>query len=230
MRRGGLKSSPESNIISYAQVHGLRGGLLSSRKILLLLLSLFLPLLSACGESPTEPMSLVANAVSPTEIGLSWEPSTDNVGVVTYGIYRDGAHLKYTPETSSADTGLKPLTAYCYRVSAFDEAWNESSMSNESCATTHPDTEPPSVPQGLIANAVSPIKVELSWEASTDNVALAGYNVFRDGGLVTTSGSEEAQDEGVLPSTRYCYRVSAFDGAGNTSAQSEESCAETPAD
>jgi len=91
--------------------------------------------------SPTTPTSLRATAVSPTQIDLVWDASTDNVGVTGYKIYRDGAFLKEVSTTSYSDTGLTPSTRYCYKVSAFDEAGNESNRSSQACTTTLSQTE-----------------------------------------------------------------------------------------
>jgi chitodextrinase len=65
--------------------------------------------------------------------------------------------------------------------------------------------------------------VSLQWTASTDNVAVTGYNVYRDGAVVGTVGGSTTtfSDTTVAPATTYVYRVSAFDAAGNDSAQSD---------
>jgi Tol biopolymer transport system component len=89
---------------------------------------------------PTTPTNLRVTTASPTRIDLSWDPSTDNVGVAGYKVYRDGSFLTSVIATSYSDTGLSPSTRYCYRVSAYDAAGNESAKSNEACATT-PSTE-----------------------------------------------------------------------------------------
>jgi hypothetical protein len=51
------------------------------------------------------------------------------------------------------------------------------------------DTSPPSVPSGLSANAFSASTVNLSWVASTDNVGLSGYRVYREGIAIATSST-----------------------------------------
>ncbi|MCX7001794.1 MAG: fibronectin type III domain-containing protein, partial [bacterium] len=82
------------------------------------------------------------------------------------------------------------------------------------------DTNAPSVPQGLAVSAVSNTQVTLAWSASTDDVAVAGYDVMRDGNGVGTAGEPQHTDHGLLPGTRYVYTVRAFDGMGNHSADS----------
>src|SRR4030042_662948 len=87
--------------------------------------------------APTTPTDLTATAISSSQIDISWTASTDNVGVAGYKIYRDGTYLKsVTGSTSTSDTGLNPSTQYCYTVSAYDSANNESAQSSQTCATT----------------------------------------------------------------------------------------------
>jgi hypothetical protein len=93
------------------------------------------------------------------------------------------------------------------------------------------DTQPPSVPAGLTANAASATQVDLSWQASTDDVGVAGYTIYRNAALLTTvSGTTLAySDATVSPATSYSYTVDAFDAAGNHSAQSSPAAVTTPA-
>jgi len=89
------------------------------------------------------------------------------------------------------------------------------------------DTTPPSVPAGLVASAVSPSQVNLTWAASSDNVAVAGYRVFRGSTQIGTVATTSYSDTNLAPSTTYSYRVSAYDAAGNQSAQSSAVSATT---
>ncbi|WNM63965.1 fibronectin type III domain-containing protein [Candidatus Nitrospira neomarina] len=83
------------------------------------------------------------------------------------------------------------------------------------------DTTPPSIPSALSGSAISSTQINLSWTASTDNVGVAGYKVFRNGTQVNTpSSSTTYLDTGLTPSTSYSYMVSAFDLAGNNSVKS----------
>ena len=91
------------------------------------------------------------------------------------------------------------------------------------------DVTPPSVPTGLTTNAVSTSQINLSWSASTDDVAVTGYNIFRDAGFVASTTGTSYSDTGLATSTSYAYTVSAFDAAGNESARSATSSATTQA-
>lgn len=83
-----------------------------------------------------------------------------------------------------------------------------------------PDTQPPSVPSGLSATNVLSSQLTISWTASTDNVAVAGYQVYRDGTPVRTTPATAYTDSGLTANTSYSYTVTAFDYANNVSAQS----------
>ena len=65
-----------------------------------------------------------------------------------------------------------------------------------------PDTTRPTVPTTLTATAVSASQINLSWTASTDNVAVTGYKVYRDGSLLATLGVVTTyQNSGLTQST-----------------------------
>ena len=83
-----------------------------------------------------------------------------------------------------------------------------------------PDTTSPSAPTDLIATAVSTSEIDLSWNASTDNVGVAGYDVYRNGSEIGTTANTSYQDTGLGTGTGYSYTVAAYDAAGNVSAQS----------
>lgn len=87
-------------------------------------------------QSPTTPSSLIASAASASQINLSWIGSTDNIAVVGYKIFRSGSQIATTTSTSYSSTGLSASTQYCYNVTAYDAVGNNSSQSNQSCATT----------------------------------------------------------------------------------------------
>jgi chitodextrinase len=94
-----------------------------------------------------------------------------------------------------------------------------------------PDSQAPSIPVGLTANATGATQVNLAWQASTDNVGVSGYTIYRDGAILTTvSGSTLTNtDNTASPSTTYSYTVDAFDAAGNHSSQSSPASVTTPA-
>src|SRR5919106_4307479 len=184
-------------------------------------------------EAPSIPTGLSATAVSHDQVDLSWSGSTDNVGVTGYEIFRNGSFLQSVGAvTTHSDTTVSPSTAYTYRVRAKDAASNFSNLSDPASATTPaaPDTEAPTTPTGLSATAVSHDRVDLSWTASTDNVGVTGYEIFRNGSFLQSVGAVTSySDTTVSPSTAYTYRVRAKDAASNFSNLSDPASATTPA-
>jgi chitodextrinase len=181
--------------------------------------------------APSVPAGLVGTAMSSSQINLSWNPSTDNVGVAGYYVYLNDVALTTTTATSFQHAGLTPGSTYNYRVSAYDAVPNHSAWTATPVSVTTPpapDTQAPSIPIGLTAAAVSSTQINLSWTASTDNVGVTGYRVYRAGTLLATLGAVTAyQDTGLSASTSYSYTVQAVDAAGNASAQSASASATT---
>ena len=88
-----------------------------------------------------------------------------------------------------------------------------------SAASPPTDTSAPTAPGSLVGSA-GDAQVSLSWSASTDNVGVSGYRVFRDGSRVAQSSATSFTDSGLANGTSYSYYVVAFDTAGNVSAAS----------
>jgi photosystem II stability/assembly factor-like uncharacterized protein len=89
------------------------------------------------------------------------------------------------------------------------------------------DTTPPSVPAIVSATAVSTTEIDLAWTASTDDVRVDGYHLYRDTVAVATQTSLGYKDNTLTPATTYCYAIAAFDASGNESARSAPFCAMT---
>ena len=168
---------------------------------------------------PSVPLGVSAIAQSGNSAQVTWQSATDNVGVVTYNIYRNGSLIATVAGTTYADTSLSDATSYSYTVVAVDAAGNASAASTAAAVTT-PDVTAPNIPTGLTATAVSSSQINLSWQAATDNVGTTGYNIYRNGVLLATVTGTSYQDTGLAASTAYSYKVLAFDASGNTSAVS----------
>ncbi|WP_304516348.1 alpha/beta fold hydrolase [Cohnella sp. CFH 77786] len=91
------------------------------------------------------------------------------------------------------------------------------------------DAQAPTAPANLSATAVSSSAINLTWTASTDNVGVTGYKVFRNNAQIATTTTTSYSDTGLSPSTAYAYKVQAYDAAGNISADSSAASAATPA-
>jgi chitodextrinase len=81
------------------------------------------------------------------------------------------------------------------------------------------DTAAPSVPSNVRTSGLTQTAVTVSWDASTDNVAVAGYRLYRGTALVFTGTALQYQDSGLACATPYQYGVEAFDAAGNVSSR-----------
>jgi fibronectin type 3 domain-containing protein len=181
-------------------------------------------------ENPSVPTSLQA-ASSGSQISLTWQSSTDNVQVTGYNILRSitngsGYVQVGTSNTNSyVDSGLQNRTYY-YVVQAYDANGNTSANSAQAFATV--DNAVPSTPASLTASVVG-TTVSLSWPASTDNIGVTGYNIFRhtvSGGPYTkiTTSVATSYTESLALGTYY-YVVQAYDAAGNTSGNSPQAVA-----
>src|SRR6266480_2640188 len=180
--------------------------------------------------APSTPAGLTASAASSSRINLSWLAATDNVGVIRYSVYRDGVQIASVAGRSYANRGLAAATTYSYTVAASDAARNASAQSSPVSATTKAplDTQAPSIPTNLAASAITPTTLTLSWNAATDNVAVAGYRVYLNGTLLLSPSSTSAQIIELTPDFTRSFTVAAFDAAGNASAPSAPLSVTTP--
>lgn len=181
-------------------------------------------------SAPTVPGNVTVEAISSSQINVSWTASSDDVAVAGYNIYRGGMNWSSTADTAISDTGLSEGVQYCYAVSAYDSDGNESGQSNQLCATTFmssADSSAPTVPTALGASPQSNDQINLSWIASTDDVAVSGYKVYRDSVYLKSVTGTSTSDTALSSATYYCYAVLAYDSAGNESVLSSEACATT---
>lgn len=91
------------------------------------------------------------------------------------------------------------------------------------------ETVPPTTPTNVTATVQNASSALISWTASTDNVGVTGYEVYRNGVKVGTTATTSYTDNGLSASTTYNYTVKAFDAAGNLSLLSAIASITTPA-
>ncbi|MRV70820.1 glucose dehydrogenase [Duganella sp. FT92W] len=171
-------------------------------------------------QAPTPPSGLAISALTCRSATLTWKAATDNVGVAYYDIYRDGQALgTVNASTLTAQLTLTPGASWGLYVNARDGAGNVSQASTTlplkvpQCET---DTQAPSVPTGL-RGSVSGTTATLAWNASTDNVGVTGYDVYRNSTKVGSTSSLGYVDSGLAAETTYQYTVAARDAQGNVS-------------
>jgi chitodextrinase len=173
--------------------------------------------------APTAP-TLSAAGTTTTSTNLSWSGATDNVAVTGYDVFRNGSLIgSTTTATTFAVTGLTATTTYTFTVRAKDAAGNTSVDSNVVSVTTLtpvPDTTAPNAPT-LSASGTTQTTTNLSWSGATDNVAVTGYDVLRNGALIgSTTTATTFAVTGLTASTAYTFNVRAKDAAGNISLDS----------
>ena len=181
---------------------------------------------AACPDTtpPSTPTGLTTSAVTQTSATLSWTGSTDNVGVTGYRLSQGGTQVDTSATTSYGYTGLTCGTTYTLGVAAVDAAGNVSGTATKSLTTAAcTDTTPPSTPTGLATSSIGQASVALSWTASTDNVGVAGYRVFRDGTQVGTPTATGFSFTGLTCNTTYTLGVAAVDASGNVSGTATKS-------
>lgn len=279
---------------------------------------------------PTQPTGVTATAPTSSQVNLSWNASSDNVGVTEYKIYRNGSNTALAtvsaPSTSYSDSSVSANTTYSYAVSALDAVPNESFRSAPPTVITTPsitdptppqvsltspnngatvsgtvnisanatdnvgvtkvefyvngtilstvnsspyttpwnttavangsytieakaydaagnigissvntvtvnntDTIPPPAPTGLTGTPISSTQVNLSWNAVTDDEAIAKYFVERNGAVIGTVTGTTYSDTTVSASTTYQYNIVAVDSIGNASSPSSTVNVTTPA-
>jgi hypothetical protein len=103
-----------------------------------------------------------------------------------------------------------------------------SSKSNDSQSNSVPDTEAPTAPAVLRQTSLSAGRVGLAWDASTDNIGVEGYRIYRGGNIARSIPDTSYSDASVIPGSHYTYTVAAYDGAGNESGHSNELVVDTP--
>lgn len=87
-------------------------------------------------EVPTTPLDLAATVIDDNSVGLTWSPSTDNVGIKHYEVFQDGASIGTSPASPFTVVGLTAGTAYVFAVRAVDNSDNPSLVSASASVTT----------------------------------------------------------------------------------------------
>jgi chitodextrinase len=166
---------------------------------------------------PTVPTEVSAYVTQSGQVYVSWSPSSDNTGIIGYYLYRDSQLVANTPGLLFY-TDNAPAGNHTYTAAAYDAANNISGQSlPSSVVTVVADTVAPTAPANFTLTPSSS-SVALSWDASTDNVAVIGYYIYRNGqklNLQNTIGGTTYTDTGLSPGISYSYQVGAYDAAGN---------------
>jgi chitodextrinase len=147
--------------------------------------------------------------------------NTGGAGMAKVEFYVDGT-LKSTDTTSpyaySWDTTTATNATHSLTAKAYDSA-SPANVATSSAVSVTVDNSAPSAPGNFQTTGNTQTSIALSWTASSDNNAVTGYRVARNGSTVANlSGSTLTyNDTGLSAGTSYSYTVVALDAAGNVS-------------
>ncbi|HNP35347.1 MAG TPA: DNRLRE domain-containing protein [Woeseiaceae bacterium] len=144
------------------------------------------------------PGTVALRAPAPTQ-------GTVNVNAATGDI-----SYQHTGSAGSVDT-------FAYTVQ--DTAGVTSNTATVVVRSIAPDTESPTEPGDFVAVSAITNQISLDWDPSNDNVAVAGYRLYRDSGLIADIAVTSFTDVNLDPDTIYNYAVEAYDSSGNTSSK-----------
>jgi len=165
-------------------------------------------------QSPSKVENLTVTDAFNGNLSLKWNNATDNVGVHHYEIFRNNTFLTNVTKNKFNDTGLIIGVEYNYTVRAVDAAGNKGPFSDEVSGIST-DSIAPSKVENLTAVDAKDGKIDLSWDAATDNVGVHHYEIFRDNVLIKNTTSLTFTDNGRTINQEYSYKVRAVDAAGN---------------
>jgi chitodextrinase len=170
-------------------------------------------------SAPSTPSGLVATGSTETSVSLSWNASSDNVGIAGYRVYRDGAQVATTTATSRTVSDLACGRSYTFAVAAYDAAGNTAAQASQTASTSacSGDTSAPSTPTSLRTTGSTTTSISLAWNASSDDVGVAGYRVYQSGSSIADMATTTHTAGGLACATSYTFGVEAFDAAGNVS-------------
>jgi hypothetical protein len=176
-------------------------------------------------QAPTQPGNFHATTVGNTSATLTWQASTDDVGVIGYFVKVNSILYAYTEGSLTTNVPyLKASTTYTFTLTAMDASGKESTPAQLTITTTPlgtADTVAPGAPT-LTATPYSASEVDLSWSKPTDS-DLTGFLVFQGSQLLEDVPPNSSAQTRVLPvtglsaQTSYTFSVRSYDAAGNQS-------------
>ncbi len=170
-------------------------------------------------QPPSTPQNLTAVVLPDDSVDLSWDASTDDVGVDRYLVLRNGVELVVVPGDQTSvnlpDLGPGP---HWLQVRAVDAAGNESFKTPPVRVDIGgPDTQRPTQPGSPAAEVDADGLITFSWTASSDDTAVTGYTVRRNLTEVMTVDADTLSVVLDLGEGTHYLQVEAFDAAGNVS-------------
>ncbi|MBG0818251.1 fibronectin type III domain-containing protein [Planomonospora sp. ID82291] len=171
--------------------------------------------------APTSPPGLKITSTGAGSFAIAWQPASDDNAVAGYGTYLNGTkHGGDIDALTKSFTGLTAGATYTVAVDAVDLHGNRSIKAQRSVEAS-PDTAPPTAPGDLRTVSVSGVSIALAWDASSDNIDVAGYGVWLDDVKQADIPGLYYRFNGLAEGTTYTFAVDAYDAAGNRSPKAE---------
>lgn len=153
-----------------------------------------------------------------TQVPSAWTDGLTS-SVVTVA---PGSSATVNWQVSSANTAADGNYALAVNLTDTASISHDRSIAANYTVSTPSDTQSPTAPSGLTAS-VQRKQISVSWKPSTDNIAVAGYDVFRNDVQIATTTSTSYSDANLISGTTYKYYAVAFDAANNQSLLSNPS-------
>lgn len=154
-----------------------------------------------------------ANGVNAANVDILWSTDGGNTWTTLLAATpNDGSEAVTIPNTTTTSGRIM--------VKGTNHIFFDVNNANISVTAGTVDTQAPSVPINLTASGTTQTTTNLSWTASTDNVGVTGYDIYRGGVYLASSSTNSYTVTGLTASTTYTFTVSAKDAAGNNSGQS----------
>ena len=209
----------------------------SIKFVLMLSISMYVSTgLFSSGKAAAATLQMYVSPASSSQVNLFWPSSSK--GLLFYDIFRNGVSIKRQSENYYSDRGLTAGTRYCYQVRRKAVSILGSGTTEEICVMTPAsgigDIKPPTTPTHVVVTTVSSEQDKLSWQASTDNKKVVGYEIIRNEKYIGYNAGRIWRGVFTPPITRYsdtqantvgnCYQVRSYDSSLNRSEPSLKVC------
>jgi len=181
--------------------------------------------------APSIPVNVSAYAASNSQVTVSWNPSTDNVGVAGYNVYRNGTKVASVTGNSYTDNTVSALTAYSYTVSAYDASGNVSGQSSPAAVTTPAAVVSLSITSFQVTNKTTS-SATIVWTTNVPSTGTVSYGSSKNSlSLTATDGTTGTSHSltltGLATFSTYYYRIQAASQDGSSTAQTTSSSFKT---
>jgi chitodextrinase len=176
---------------------------------------------AASKKVPSKTSTVNVTQATAASLSISWQRVRTAAG---YDVYLNGARIGNTKATTYTFSNLRCGVTYTLGVDAFNNKGVRSSIASVVASTVAcpvaaggNDTSSPTAPASLTQGATTATSISLLWNASLDNVGVAGYDLFLNGNKVGTTAAMTYTFANLSCGRSYTLAVDAYDLAGNRS-------------